>query len=146
MEEYDAQIREATPYPSTESIPELVLVESDSTTEQQSPKKTVRPTPPTTGYQDKRTSQVVIYSPAPWTPGSSRKRNIPKFMSDNPQQDSGTSEEEIIYIEDDEEFTPVQMMKKQADKMMMPSPQDTTQWQVTRSVYKHPQVTRSVYK
>ena len=37
-------------------------------------------------------------------------------MSDNPQQDSGTSEEEIIYIEDDEEFTPVQMMKKQADK------------------------------
>ena len=57
-------------------------------------------------------------------------------MSDNHQQDSGTSEEEIIYIEDYEEFTPVQMMKKQADKMMMPSPQDTTQWQVTRSVYK----------
>ena len=126
MEEYDAQIRETTPYPSTESIPELVLLESDSTTEQQSRKKTVRPTPPTTGYQDKRTSQVVIYSPTLWTPGSSRKRNLPKFMSDNPQRDSGTSEE-IIYIEDDEEFTPVQMMKKQADKMMMPSPQDTTQ-------------------
>ena len=32
-------------------------------------------------------------------------------MSDNHQQDSGTSEEEIIYIEDYEEFTPVQMMK-----------------------------------
>ena len=68
MEEYDAQIRETTPYPSTESIPELVLVESDSTTEQQSPKKTVRPTPSTTGYQDKRTSQIVIYSPSPMDP------------------------------------------------------------------------------
>ena len=67
-------------------------------------------------------------------------------MFDNPQQDSGTSEEEIIYIEDYEEFTPVQMMKKQADKMMMPPPQDTTQWQATRSVYKHPQATRSVCK
>ena len=59
-------------------------------------------------------------------------------MSDNPQQDSGTSEEEIIYIENDEEFTPVQMMKKQADKMMMPSPQGTTQWQVTSTNGKRP--------
>ena len=146
MEEYDAQIKETTPYPSTESIPELVLVESDSITEQQSPKKTVHPTPLPLDIKTREPAKLSFIPLPLQTPGSSRKRNIPKFMSDNPQQDSGTSEEEIIYIEDDEEFTPVQMMKKQADKMMMPPPQDTTQWQVIRSVYKHPQATRSVCK
>ena len=120
-------------YSSSDSVPELV----DSNGEVcsgEAPPKVLEPVKiPLKKPIDSKTSPftttaaVVKISPPQFLNASPRKRPAMPYTSEAPLTTQEVPEDEIIYIDDDnEDPAPIQQLTHHADKILMPPPVDTT--------------------
>ena len=120
-------------YSSSDSVPELVDSDSEMCSGE-APPKVLEPvkiphknpidskTPPSPN-----TAAVVMASPPQSLDASPRQRPVMVYTSEVPLATQEIPEDEIIYIEDDDEDpAPIKQLTHQADKILMPSPVDTT--------------------
>ena len=73
------------------------------------------------------TAAVAKISPPQFLNASPRKRPAMPYTSEAPLTTQEVPEDEIIYIDDDnEDPAPIQLLTHHADKILMPHPVDTT--------------------
>ena len=120
-------------YSSSDSVPELVDSDGEVCSGEAPPKVLEPVKIPLKKPIDSKTSPfttmaaVVKISPPQFLNASPRKRPAMPYTSEAPLTTQEVPEDEIIYIDDDnEDPAPIQQLTHHADKILMPPPVDTT--------------------
>ena len=116
-------------YSSLDSVPELVDSDSKVCSGEAPPKVPELAKTPSKNPTDPSpiTAAVVKASPPQSLNVSLRKRPVMVYTSGVPLATQEISEDEVIYVEDDDEDpAPIRQLTHQADKILMPPPVDST--------------------
>ena len=112
---------------SDESIPELIdLGKEEDAPPSLSPKRVKRPT--TLGL-DKKMATTAEGSPIPppsFSKGKAGKRTTPVAAPEVNIEAKEVPKEQIIYIDNDADLSPMSLLERQVDCLLMPPPVDTT--------------------